>query len=101
MVEVALLRIASEVLLPHITASVARALKCEIVQRGVCTVNGELRDANALDLARADSQLAEKPSKREFGSISVALMMLRARKETIPSTTHLLCRKKTLLPTGL
>lgn len=41
---------ASEVLLPHITASVARALKCEIVDRGVCTVNGELRDANALDL---------------------------------------------------
>ncbi|KAI2510561.1 hypothetical protein MHU86_3829 [Fragilaria crotonensis] len=41
---------ASEVLLPHITANVARALKCEIVDRGVCTVNGELRDANALDL---------------------------------------------------
>ena len=41
---------ASEVLLPHITANVARALKCEIVDRGVCIVNGELRDANALDL---------------------------------------------------
>lgn len=41
---------ASEVLLPHVAASIARALKCEIVDRGVCTVNGELRDANALDL---------------------------------------------------
>lgn len=41
---------ASEVLLPHVAASMARALKCEIVDRGVCTVNGELRDANALDL---------------------------------------------------
>ena len=41
---------ASEVLLPHIAASMSRALKCDIVDRGVCTVNGELRDANALDL---------------------------------------------------
>uniref|UniRef100_A0A7S1ZH97 PPM-type phosphatase domain-containing protein n=1 Tax=Ditylum brightwellii TaxID=49249 RepID=A0A7S1ZH97_9STRA len=41
---------ASEVLLPHIAASVARALKCTIADRGVCTVNGQLRDANALDL---------------------------------------------------
>lgn len=41
---------ASEVLLPHIAASVSRALGCAIVDRGVCTVNGELRDANALDL---------------------------------------------------
>jgi hypothetical protein len=29
---------------------VARALKSEIVDRGVCNVNGQLRDANALDL---------------------------------------------------
>lgn len=37
-------------LLPHIAASVARSLKSEIVDRGVCNVNGQLRDANALDL---------------------------------------------------
>lgn len=41
---------ASEVLLPHIAASIARALECAIVSRGVCLVNGQLRDANALDL---------------------------------------------------
>ncbi len=41
---------ASEVLLPHIAASIARALGCNIVSRGVCLVNGQLRDANALDL---------------------------------------------------
>jgi len=41
---------ASEVLLPHIAASVSRALGCAIVSRGVCLVNGQLRDANALDL---------------------------------------------------
>ncbi|CAB9512616.1 expressed unknown protein (Partial), partial [Seminavis robusta] len=41
---------ASEVLLPHIAASISRALGCAIVDRGVCTVNGQLRDANALDL---------------------------------------------------
>ena len=39
-----------EVLLPHIAASVSRALGCAIVDRGVCTVNGQLRDANAMDL---------------------------------------------------
>lgn len=41
---------ASEVLLPHVAASIARALGCAIVSRGVCLVNGQLRDANALDL---------------------------------------------------
>lgn len=41
---------ASEVLLPHIAASIARSLGCAIVSRGVCLVNGQLRDANALDL---------------------------------------------------
>lgn len=41
---------ASEVLLPHVAASVSRMLGCAIVDRGVCTVNGQLRDANALDL---------------------------------------------------
>lgn len=41
---------ASEVLLPHIAASVSRALGCAIVDRGTCTVNGQLRDANAVDL---------------------------------------------------
>jgi serine/threonine protein phosphatase PrpC len=40
----------SEVLLPHIAASISRALNCAIIDRGVCTVNGQLRDANALDL---------------------------------------------------
>ena len=40
----------SEVLLPHIAASISRALNCAIVDRGVCMVNGQLRDANALDL---------------------------------------------------
>ena len=33
---------AAEVLLPHIAASVARALKSDIVDRGVCNVNGQL-----------------------------------------------------------
>ena len=41
---------ASEVMLPHIATSVSRALGCTIVDRGVCTVNGQLRDATALDL---------------------------------------------------
>ena len=41
---------ASEVLLPHIAASISRALGCAIVSRGVCLVNGQLRDANALNL---------------------------------------------------
>eukprot|EP00980_Cylindrotheca_fusiformis_P004206 scaffold912_cov119-Cylindrotheca_fusiformis.AAC.22 len=41
---------ASEVLLPHVAATVSRALGCAIVSRGVCLVNGQLRDANALDL---------------------------------------------------
>lgn len=41
---------ASEVLLPHIAASVSRVLDCDIVDRGECRINGELRDANALDL---------------------------------------------------
>lgn len=41
---------ASEVLLPHLAASIARALDCAIVSRGVCLVNGQLRDVNALDL---------------------------------------------------
>jgi serine/threonine protein phosphatase PrpC len=40
----------SEVLLPYIAASISRALDCSIVDRGTCMVNGELRDANALDL---------------------------------------------------
>jgi serine/threonine protein phosphatase PrpC len=41
---------ASEVLLPHVAATISRALGCAIVSRGVCLVNGQLRDANALDL---------------------------------------------------
>jgi hypothetical protein len=41
---------ASEVLLPHIAASVSRMLGCAIISRGTCTVNGQLRDAYALDL---------------------------------------------------
>eukprot|EP00529_Nitzschia_sp_RCC80_P002714 CAMPEP_0113523510 /NCGR_PEP_ID=MMETSP0014_2-20120614/45743_1 /TAXON_ID=2857 /ORGANISM="Nitzschia sp." /LENGTH=1702 /DNA_ID=CAMNT_0000421603 /DNA_START=271 /DNA_END=5379 /DNA_ORIENTATION=+ /assembly_acc=CAM_ASM_000159 len=41
---------ASEVLLPHIAATIARAMGCAIVSRGTCLVNGQLRDANALDL---------------------------------------------------
>ena len=41
---------ASGVLLPHIAASISRAMGCAIVSRGVCLVNGQLRDANALDL---------------------------------------------------
>jgi len=41
---------ASEVLLPHLAASISRALKCTIVSRGVCLVNGQLRNANAMDL---------------------------------------------------
>lgn len=40
---------ASEVLLPHVAASVSHSLDCEIVDRGECRVNGELRDANAID----------------------------------------------------
>ena len=41
---------ASEVLLPHIAATISRSLGCAIVDRGTCIVNGQLRDANALDL---------------------------------------------------
>ena len=41
---------ASEVLLPHIAASVSRALKCTIIDRGNFCVNGQHRDANAIDL---------------------------------------------------
>jgi serine/threonine protein phosphatase PrpC len=41
---------ASEVLLPHLAASVSTALHCAVVDRGVCLVNGQLRDATALDL---------------------------------------------------
>ena len=41
---------ASEVLVPHIAASIARELKCAILDRGVFHVNGQMRDANALDL---------------------------------------------------
>lgn len=58
---------ASEVLLPHIAASVARALKCAIVDRGVCTVNGQLRDANALDL---DGLIRSSDRSRTRGSRS-------------------------------
>jgi serine/threonine protein phosphatase PrpC len=54
---------ASEVLLPHIAASVSRALGCAIVDRGVCTVNGQLRDANAVDL---DGLI--RTSDRSFGN---------------------------------
>jgi hypothetical protein len=54
----------SEVLLPHIAASVSRALGCAIVDRGVCTVNGQLRDANALDL----DGLIQTSSDRSHGN---------------------------------
>ena len=55
---------AAEVLLPHIAASVARALKSEIVDRGVCNVNGQLRDANALDL---DGLIRSSDRSRHLG----------------------------------
>lgn len=50
----------SEVLLPHIAASVSRALGCAIVDRGVCTVNGQRRNANALDLDGLIQMTAER-----------------------------------------
>ena len=59
---------AGEVLLPHIAASVARALKSEIVDRGVCNVNGQLRDANALDL---DGLIRSSDRSRHTGKSGV------------------------------
>jgi len=59
---------ASEVLLPHIAASVARALNCTIVDRGACTVNGQLRDANALDL---DGLIRSSDRSKGNGNIDV------------------------------
>lgn len=59
---------AAEVLLPHIAASVARALKSEIVDRGVCNVNGQLRDANALDL---DGLIRSSDRSRSVGKSQV------------------------------
>jgi serine/threonine protein phosphatase PrpC len=50
----------SEVLLPHIAASVSRALGCAMVDRGVCTVNGQRRNANALDLDGLIQMTAEQ-----------------------------------------
>ena len=65
---------AAEVLLPHIAASVARSLRSEIVDRGVCNVNGQLRDANALDLDglirssdRSKSLVKSQVRQREAG----------------------------------
>ncbi|KAL7542134.1 hypothetical protein ACHAXR_011527 [Thalassiosira sp. AJA248-18] len=58
----------AEVLLPHIAASVARALKSEIVDRGVCNVNGQLRDANALDL---DGLIRSSDRSRHVGKSQV------------------------------
>lgn len=59
---------AAEVLLPHIAASVARALKSEIVDRGVCNVNGQLRDANALDL---DGLIRSSDRSKHVGKVRV------------------------------
>ena len=67
----------SEVLLPHIAASVSRALKCSIVDRGVCIVNGELRDANALDLdglIRTSDRSRANPSSIHYRSPSESTM---------------------------
>ncbi|KAL9181126.1 hypothetical protein ACHAXT_009931 [Thalassiosira profunda] len=58
---------AAEVLLPHIAASVARALNSEIVDRGVCSVNGQLRDANALDLDGLIRSSDRRVRQREAG----------------------------------
>lgn len=52
---------ASEVLLPHVCASVAQSLNCEVVHYGECRVNGELRDANAIDF-----QVLLQPSSHEY-----------------------------------
>ena len=41
---------ASEVLLPHIAKNISSSLHSKIVSRGVFTVNGEVRDINALNL---------------------------------------------------
>ena len=75
---------AAEVLLPHIAASVARALKSKIVDRGVCNVNGQLRDANALDL---DSLIRSSDRSRHVGKSQV-----RQRKAGIdvvnPNSIH-------------
>lgn len=62
---------ASEVLLPHIAASVSRALGCAIVDRGVCTINGQLRDANAVDLdglIRTSDQSLGNPNSIQYQS---------------------------------
>ncbi len=59
---------AAEVLLPHIAASVARALKSKIVDRGICNVNGQLRDANALDL---DGLIRSSDRSKRVGKVRV------------------------------
>uniref|UniRef100_A0A7S4AMW9 PPM-type phosphatase domain-containing protein n=2 Tax=Pseudo-nitzschia australis TaxID=44445 RepID=A0A7S4AMW9_9STRA len=60
---------ASEVLLPHIAASISRAMGCAIVSRGVCLVNGQLRDANALDLDGLIKSTASDRSQSNPNSI--------------------------------
>jgi len=60
---------ASEVLLPHIAASVSRCLDCDIVDRGECRVNGELRDANAIDfegLIRSSERSQSNPNSIHY-----------------------------------
>ena len=63
----------SEVLLPHIAASVSRALGCAILERGVCIVNGQRRDANALDFdglikTTSDRNVAANPNSIRYRS---------------------------------
>jgi serine/threonine protein phosphatase PrpC len=60
---------ASEVLLPHIAASISRVLGCAIVERGVFIVNGELRDANALDLDGLIRATDQSPSHSNPNSV--------------------------------
>ena len=77
---------AAEVLLPHIAASVARALKSDIVDRGVCNVNGQLRDANALDL---DGLIRSSDRSRYVGSNKSQVQQREAGIDVVnPNSIH-------------
>jgi hypothetical protein len=73
---------ASEVLLPHIAASISRALGCAIVSRGVCLVNGQLRDANALDLDGLIKSTGSDRSQSNSNSIHYRSPYERANTST-------------------
>ena len=79
---------ASEVLLPHIAASISRALGCHIVSRGVCLVNGQLRDANALDLDGLIKSTGSDRSQSNSNSIHYRSPYERANTSTTDNSDN-------------